>query len=388
MPLGRDLAARKSQGACARPLTESSAARWRAPACRESGFGARWCPWAAGCPVRVRGGLAAPAWAVCLIRGNGLSSDLITGVDSRSDRNERPPMPVWYARATTLTGTVKAHVAMLPACWRCWPGSGPAVPTGPPPPAGLRSSRSRSRACWPGRRASGRSATRPLTCRGRFWRGSEAGRTHCGGRSTTPLRNGSALLQALDAAALDLLIGGWLAALAAAGRLEAPPRSRSTASGCAASRTARSSSSRPCCTRRGPSSGRSASRTTPPRSPRSGSCWTAWACRARSSPRRRPRLPGDRRVGRQQGRREPRGGLLPDRQGQPASSSGPPSTPSRSAPPATPTTRNWTGATAASSAAPSGSQPQGTRTSRTPPGSPASVAMSRNPARALDIIPL
>jgi hypothetical protein len=52
------------------------------------------------------------------------------------------------------------------------------------------------------------------------------------------------LLQALDAAALDMLIGGWLAALAAAGRpQERSPRSRSTASGCAASLTVRSSCS-------------------------------------------------------------------------------------------------------------------------------------------------
>ena len=62
---------------------------------------------------------------------------------------------------------------------------------------------------------------RPLTCRRRCWHGL-GGRPH-------PLRRQiiapsekriRTLLKALDAAALDLLIGDWLAALVAAGRLE------------------------------------------------------------------------------------------------------------------------------------------------------------------------
>jgi len=43
----------------------------------------------------VRAGYVGIALAV--IRGNGLPSGLITGVYSRSDRNERPPMPPWPA---------------------------------------------------------------------------------------------------------------------------------------------------------------------------------------------------------------------------------------------------------------------------------------------------
>jgi hypothetical protein len=59
------------------------------------------------------------------------------------------------------------------------------------------------------------------------------------------------LLQDLDAAALDLLIGDWLDALAATGRPEDELRAaRSTGSGSAASGTARSSCLPPCSTGR------------------------------------------------------------------------------------------------------------------------------------------
>ena len=61
---------------------------------------------------------------------------------------------------------------------------------------------------------------RRLTCRGTCWQARRkaapaAPEDHRPQREADP-----ALLQAVDAAALDLLIGGWLAALAAAGRLE------------------------------------------------------------------------------------------------------------------------------------------------------------------------
>jgi len=43
--------------------------------------------------------------ALRVIRFSGLPSGLITGVYARSDRDERPPMPVSHARATAVTST-------------------------------------------------------------------------------------------------------------------------------------------------------------------------------------------------------------------------------------------------------------------------------------------
>ena len=112
-------------------------------------------------------------------------------------------------------------MSRYPACWRCWRRSRTRAKRGPAVRRWCSCWRSRWCASWPGRRASGRSATRPLTCRRSCWR-ALGGQAH-------PLRRAIAapsekrirtLIQELDAAALDVIIGGWLRALAVAGRLE------------------------------------------------------------------------------------------------------------------------------------------------------------------------
>ena len=138
-----------------------------------------------------------------------------------------------------------------------------------------------------GGETSGRSATRPLTCR-RSCCARLGGRPH-------PLRRKiiapsekriRTLLHVLDAASLDEVTGGWLRDLADAGRLDGLLTAiaidgkwlRGVATG------SRSSCSPRCCTRRRRSSPSTGSQTRPPRPPRSRSCWSTWTWTARWSP--------------------------------------------------------------------------------------------------------
>ncbi len=107
-------------------------------------------------------------WRV--IRGSGLPSGLITGVEARSARNGRPPVIVSHARDTAMTSTdEQSRSGKVPGLLEVLAaGPGPAEAARPPLPAHVRPGRRGRVRAGRGQDASGRSATMPLTCPRRY----------------------------------------------------------------------------------------------------------------------------------------------------------------------------------------------------------------------------
>ena len=321
----------------------------------------------------------------CQCRGG---RDTRRGIAACPDSRERPPVrfdhgclsqiqperkaavPVSHARDTAVTSTDEQRPGQSPACWRCSPWSRTRGSAADAATCSPSSSRSPSRARWPGPGTSARvgdhAADLPQDVLARLGGSPHPLRRRIIAPSETRIRT---LIHAIGADLLDDLIGGWLRALADAGRLDGLLTAiaidgkwlRGVLDGQVKLFAAMLHEEKVIIAQH-----RIPDDTTETTQVKELLDSVDLDERGRHR-RRRPRPARDRAVHRGEGRgRRPGIRLLPVRQGQPAHpSSAPSSTPSRKTAPATPTTRSWTAATAGSSAAPSGSPTPATSTSRT-----------------------